>query len=445
METTKAPSTTVKDSQADNSFDTIFAFEAATSSEPSTDSDASEYGKKGRQRLDKPKKRKIKTKKGQSRKTQYIKDPAPLPEMSDDALPSEDSLEFGRSVRKPPARVRARAQNVKATEPLKREVSLPVSRTIIQLHIDNSSGKIINLDMANLFHGKRAYDEADLSSTTVVGENASDVDSQNQSPSSAEPVSKRCRLLQQAKAKKLLTATKKIGFTDLPYEVREDIYRRIFVQETAIDFTSRFGFSRSASFLRTCRMVHVEGRGILYGENAFHFRRCHDRRGNYWTTLWVEIGFKDVRRFLEDIGPANLSLLQYVSFELCDAAPSGTPHLTENERRFVNDPVLHHIFELIGSHAHLLKFAFECSPRRSVTKLDYHFLRSLGTIRAQEVIYISESWASTNKVSANIIHKLKQVMTLAKEDENEIDQRKKKKQGVKMHYERERKHGRPYF
>jgi hypothetical protein len=56
-----------------------------------------------------------------------------------------------------------------------------------------------------------------------------------------------------------LPKTKKFaGFLDLPAELRNDIYRLVFVTENAtINFATPDNFSRSAALLRTCRQVYV--------------------------------------------------------------------------------------------------------------------------------------------------------------------------------------------
>lgn len=405
------------------------------------DSDVSEYGKKvplAQAKL--KKKRNLKTKKTAAQKTVHAPEPLRVPEMSDDDMPVDDLFDPPKVSKSQVNGVWGRGPTVQDSQ---QKDSPSQSPSVIQLNIDSSSSKIINIDVSKLLHKKRKLDNVDMSSTTLVGEeldyeSSMFLESQNPSIDSTRPVSKRRQRLEEAKAKKLV-AMKKTGFNDLPEDLREDVYRRAFVGKDAIDFTSRAGFPRSAAFLRTCRLVHEEGRRILYGENAFHFRRCGGLRGNYWTEHWVEIGFKDTRRFLEDIGPTNISFLQYVSFDLSDATPSGTPHLSDDERRFVNDPVLHYILELIGTHAHLLKFAFDCSPRKSVSKVDYHFLRSIRTIRAQEVIYTMDHWASAAKVPSAVIDSLKKAMTLAKDDEDKIDRNKKRRPAVKMHHEQNKR------
>jgi hypothetical protein len=177
----------------------------------------------------------------------------------------------------------------------------------------------------------------------------------------------------------------------------------------------------------------------IAGENAFHFERCTATRGTYFEATWKEIGFKDVRRFLETIGAVNVSMMRYISFHFQDAALSTKSYLDDNERRFVNDPILHHILKLIGANARLSKIAFQFSGRRLLQKSDYNFLQALSSIRSDEVIHAERMTYAPSKVGDDgIIEKLKEVMTIPRADESEVDVGKKKAPTVKMFHERPR-------
>ena len=82
------------------------------------------------------------------------------------------------------------------------------------------------------------------------------------------------------------------GFLDLPAELRNEIYSLVFVADSRFDLARPTNFARSAAFLRTCRQVHQEACGILYGENEFFFARRTDRHGSFWEDDWKELGFK---------------------------------------------------------------------------------------------------------------------------------------------------------
>jgi hypothetical protein len=185
-------------------------------------------------------------------------------------------------------------------------------------------------------------------------------------------------------------------------------------------------------------VVHHEGRAVLYGENAFHFERSQATRGRFFELTWKEIGFKDVRRFLETIGTANISRMRYVSFHFQDAAPSTAHHLDENERRFVNDPVLHYVLKLIGAHVRLTKIAFQFSGRRQLQKFDYNFLQALSSIKSEEVIHAERMTYATSKAGdEGIVDKLRKVMTVPRANHAEISVGMKKKgPTVKMFHER---------
>lgn len=58
-------------------------------------------------------------------------------------------------------------------------------------------------------------------------------------------------------------------FCSLPAEIRNKIYRLLFVGLNNLIELEESRSARSAQFLRTCRQVHSEGMSILYGENTF--------------------------------------------------------------------------------------------------------------------------------------------------------------------------------
>jgi hypothetical protein len=300
---------------------------------------------------------------------------------------------------------------------------------VLQIHVDatNSNGKAtINLNLAVLI-SSQALKQSQHSNTGALAAEAASIGEEDTliEVDQAKHRSKRAKLLHDARAQKLTAKLTKKGFTDLPYELRIGIYREIFVKQRPLHFTSKEGFSRSAQFLRTCKLVHEEGRKIMYGGNSFHFSRSNQARGTYFESDWREIGFKDVRRFLEDIGPANISLLKYVSFFLSDAPPSVTPYLEEEQRRCVNDPVLHRVFKLIGSQAILNKFAVAFQVRRTVVPSDYVFLKALSSIKCHEFSQ-ARKWWSTNRLSYGMMDRLQKVMVIKKEVDEDVDVSKKK-------------------
>jgi len=88
------------------------------------------------------------------------------------------------------------------------------------------------------------------------------------------------------------TRTVKPSFDILPPELRLRVYRLLFTTKGWTIVGNRQDFSRSAQLLRTCKLVHSEGRAVLYGENKFQFRREHNIRGQFFERQWNDIGYE---------------------------------------------------------------------------------------------------------------------------------------------------------
>jgi hypothetical protein len=359
--------------------------------------------------------------KGKKRKSTHT---AALPEMSDDEdRRSGDTPELDDY----PVNFDDPTGTIHASKTASRR--LATGAQVLQIHVDatKSNGKAtINLNLADLI-SCHAFKDIQLSTIDNIAADEASIGEEDTLVSAEEPKhrSKRAKLLHEARSQKFAAKLTKRGFADLPYELRVGIYREIFVKKRPLHFTSKEDFSRSAQFLRTCKLVSEEGREIMYGENSFHFSRSSQTRGTYFESDWKEIGFKDARRFFEDIGPANISLLKYVSFALSDAPPSVTPYLEEEQRRCVNDPVLHRVFKLLGSYAMLNKFAIAFQVRRTVIPSDYVFLKALSSIRSHKVSQPCKWW-STNRLSYGIMDRLQKVMVIKEEEDDEVDISKKK-------------------
>lgn len=176
------------------------------------------------------------------------------------------------------------------------------------------------------------------------------------------------------------------SFLELEPELRNRIYRELLVTDTVVKFNPAPRLSRTAALLRTCRQVHEEARGILYGENAFHLDRRAETRGNYWDEEWKEIGYKDVRRFLESIGPDNIANMRFLSIRLADAAPIFTPKMDATERRYQNDPILHHVLRLIGNSGVVLeKFAVGFVGKCELSHSNVPFIRAFTSIKTRKL------------------------------------------------------------
>jgi len=198
---------------------------------------------------------------------------------------------------------------------------------------------------------------------------------------SAAPVEKS---VAQPKKKCLTLKRKRAGFLDLPAELRNDIYKRAIVTpDKPIMFKGATNFSgHSAALLRTCKTVYHEARQFLYGEHEFQFSRCIRDRGQYWEE-WKEVGWKDVRRFLTAIGPANVAELRKIHFSLTDASNNNTKD--SEFSRYTFDDHLLEAFKLLAQHAALQTITLEFHGRGIVKQEHERFLYNLRAIQADTV------------------------------------------------------------
>lgn len=213
------------------------------------------------------------------------------------------------------------------------------------------------------------------------------------------------------------------GFTSLPPELRNTIYRHLFVRKNhSKDHDLRIppskggpALSKSAQFLRTCKLVHSEGCSILYGENTFLFARHFSTRGPFWEELPKEIGYQDVLHFLKMIGPENLQYLRDVKFKFDDACPRDTPYLDSNEkRRYLNDEYLINCLRILRG-AKLRTFHIRFIGRRQLVKSDVRFLGYLEQIKADDVDQMVDDWYyPPQKISSYVWEDLKETMTRKK-------------------------------
>ncbi|KAG9786137.1 hypothetical protein ABEF95_012743 [Exophiala dermatitidis] len=221
----------------------------------------------------------------------------------------------------------------------------------------------------------------------------------------------------------------------LPTEMRVRIYRFLLRGDEAVDFGRRVNFSRSSALLATCKQIHEEARAILYGENAFNFARSIEVRGKFYQETWEEIGYKDVRHFLERIGPANVACLKYVSFALTDATARNYPGVSITQRRFVKEPTLHEIFRMIGSKATLYKLSLLFAGRARLVSGEFHFLKALTEMKCHELILLANWRGMNGKIQPTLMQKLKKAMVVPYDDKERLRPRIEKEQEVKMIYE----------
>ncbi|KAF9733284.1 hypothetical protein PMIN06_008767 [Paraphaeosphaeria minitans] len=208
---------------------------------------------------------------------------------------------------------------------------------------------------------------------------------------------------------------KPLGFVNLPAELRNKVYRHLFVTEEKIVFPDAENMSRSSQFLSTCKLVHNEGCSILYGENKFRFDRNHKTRGPFWEPVPKEIGYKDVRQFLKMIGPENLVYLRDVTLFLSDALPSTTPELTHESRRYLHDDHLLDVLRILRQ-AKLRKLNVLFTGRRSLARTDTRFVEYLMQVKGDEVISdLGTGWYYHNrKIEGYVWKELREKMTRKK-------------------------------
>jgi hypothetical protein len=201
------------------------------------------------------------------------------------------------------------------------------------------------------------------------------------------------------------------GLTDLPYELRRKIYRTLFRFEKPVEIGSN-DHEASAQSLRANKLIEREGTEILYGENSFHFKRDPRTRGQYFERVWKEIAYKDVRRFIEAIGPVNIGKLKHVSFQLTDCANnrSRLPPDQFVDRRFVEDPNVHEVFRLIGANATLTTIGLQFAGRAYVCRIDRSFLRAVSEVKAHSVVTMHMLRGLRHRCDGRVFRQLKELV-----------------------------------
>ena len=176
---------------------------------------------------------------------------------------------------------------------------------------------------------------------------------------------------------------KKVGFMDLPGELRNQVYVLAFKTKAQIDFKARTGFSHSSAFLRVNKTIYNEARTVLYGKNRFVFDQSTSRLGHYFEHQWTETNYAHVRKFLTEIGPENTSLMKNIGLNLEDATPSGHPGTTMNSRRFEKNKDLYWILKCLGRYGKLEKVKLGFSGRRTLQfrGVNAPFLYALGAVK----------------------------------------------------------------
>ena len=170
----------------------------------------------------------------------------------------------------------------------------------------------------------------------------------------------------------------RVGFLCLPAELRNYVYRLVFVTVMPVNLRNVDNFCRSAALLATCHQVHDEGVQILYGENTFELDRQWRVRAAYFQKEWTEIAYKDCFRFLSTIGPSNISRLRDLTITFEDGASS-----------FVEDDALIECLKLIARHGQLETLKLGIHGRKMLRSTEYRLLDNLRAIKADQVEMVS--------------------------------------------------------
>lgn len=211
-------------------------------------------------------------------------------------------------------------------------------------------------------------------------------------------------------------------FDCLPDTILTKIFRLLFVRDDLVKLDGSVELNRSAALLRVCKRFHEVGTTILYGENGFVLARRHGLRGTYWENPWKEIGFKDVHQFIVEIGPRNIKKIKYLKLHLEDAAPSLTPKMSDAERRFVNDTLLHDALKTIGSSALLEKLVVIFSNRKGIDGHDEAFSKSLSSIKCHELEIVITS-SRRNRLAPGLEEVLRFLMVAPRANDVDVSKR----------------------
>ena len=190
---------------------------------------------------------------------------------------------------------------------------------------------------------------------------------------------------QRVKNAQIIMQSPRYGFHSLPPELRNRIYRMLFVSPIKIELHAGHDLSLAAQFLRCQRQVHQEGAGILYGLNQFRFSRSDYRVGRWFDSYIAQTAYTHVEECLRAIGHHNISLMRDVTFAFSDAHKPSTGDLSPYQRRFANDRSLQRSLKRLGKYGQLQTLTLEFRGKRMVTRGDQAFLQALTTIMAKEV------------------------------------------------------------
>lgn len=372
----------------------------SSASEVDEDSDCSDYGKRSNKR--KSTSKHASKSKGPAKKKVRVREPSPeLSELSD--IDSEDDREEDLPLFTKQTRVAPPVKATLTSKVLKLEIRTPMT---------------IHVNLTDLFPNKVGINSEDLNGDTLLD--------------SVDDTDTRLTIADESRdsIKKLRHNPKYASFLELEPGLRNQVYRQYLTTDSVVKFHPAPRGGRETAILRVCKQVYEEGRGMLYGGNAFHFERVNQTRGRYFDNERREVGYKDVRRFLETIGSHNIAKMRYLSIDFSDAVPTFTSYMLPEERRFVNDPVLIYILKMIGrSGVTLDKFVVDFAGRAEVTSNDIAFVRALTSISCHSLVKTCV-WGHS-RISTFLFPKIKAFMTTPQI--NDINEERRK--GPKMEHQ----------
>ena len=183
------------------------------------------------------------------------------------------------------------------------------------------------------------------------------------------------------------------SFLDLPSEIRSMVYSYVLTSPDQPLSFAHSNFQLSGQFLRTCKLVWLEAAPVLYGRNRFILDREVRPAGPYYKRPWYEIGYRNIRLWLHDIGAANIGLLRKIKLTLDDGSPSLSPPkdtllYTYNPRetsRYVYDAHLIECLKFLARHGRLRELELVYKGRKNLTYKDDRFVECLSKVQADYV------------------------------------------------------------
>lgn len=185
------------------------------------------------------------------------------------------------------------------------------------------------------------------------------------------------------------------GFLDLPFELREKVYRDVFTTQVQTRITGRaqHTYPHSSALLRVNKTIYHEGRKYLYSENRFLFVPSTLITVKPYDQGWRELSYSHARQFLTDIGPENTGMLKDIGLSFEDKSPSGNPGLTLDELRFESNKdviwILEHLAKY-GLRIEKLKLGFIGRRRMNPRGWDANvveFLLALSRVKTDKLLF----------------------------------------------------------